>query len=330
MKWKLLLGIVISAVFLYFAFRSVDPGDMAEAFRKADYRYAIPAACLSLLSALFRAMRWKYLLRPVKNIGLSSLFSATAIGLMANGVLPARLGEFIRAYVIGRRENISKSSAFATVVVERIFDGMTVLLFFVIILVKPSFHFSDWLQRVIYMAFAFYFLALGFIIFLRLRTGPTSRFVAFLLKPFPEKAKELVTRLMHSFIDGLAIVKSGRNVLMASLFSFLVWLPNVVIIYILSHSFGIALPVSGAFLMLAIYTFGMMIPSAPGFVGTIQYFSVLGLSIFGVVRASALSFSVVYHLCTFIPIIIAGFICLFVDGYSLVELRQSAGGKRAG
>jgi len=330
MKWKLILGIVISALFLYFALRSVNPDELVEAFATADYRYVAPAVCLSLISVWFRAVRWKYLTSHIKKIGLQSLLSATSIGLMANGVLPARLGEFIRAYVIGQKEGISKSSAFATIVVERIFDGMTVLVFFVIIILRYSYQFPEWLHNIVYIVTVFYLCALGFIIFLRLRTEAASRCIDLFLRPLPEKPRAVLTRWLHSFIYGLGIIGSARNAILASLYSVLVWLPNALIIYVLSHSFGIALPVSGAFVVLIIVVFGMMIPSAPAFVGTIQYCSVAALSLFGVAKATALSFSVVYHVCAFVPITITGFIFLFIEGYSLMELRDSAGRKNVG
>lgn len=325
MNWKLLLGIIISAVFLFFAFRSVDSDEIAVALRSADYRFVIPAVSLNLLSLCFRTFRWKYLLNPVKKIGFRSLFSSLSIGYMANSVLPARLGEFIRAYVIGQKEGISKGSAFASVVVARIFDGMTVLFFFVIILMRYSFDYPGWLRNVVYISFIFYFIMLGFIIFLRLRTEGAIRFASFLLKPFPERFQALVKKLLHSFINGLEVIHSAKNVMMASFYSILIWLPNAMVIYILARSFSIELPVSGAFLLLVIITLGIMIPSAPAFVGTIQYCSVAGLALFGVARATALSFSIVYHLCTFLPVTIVGFIFLFADGYSLMELQRSAG-----
>ena len=326
MKWKLILGIAISVIFLYFAFRNVDPHELLLAFKSADYIYVIPAIALVMISIWFRAMRWQHLMNPIKRIGLLSLFSAASIGFMANTVLPARLGEFIRAYVIGKKENISKSSAFATVVVARIFDGMTVLLFFAITLIRFSHSYPDWLRNIVYIAFAFYFFALAFIISLRLRTDQATRLATFLLKPFPGKVSSLITGWMHSFIDGLGIIRDFRSVIMASFYSVLIWLPNALVIYILVRSFGIEIPLSGAFLMLVIYTFGTMIPSAPAFVGTIQFCSVAGLSLFSVSRADALSFSVIYHLVSFLPITITGFIFLIIEGYSLVELRESADG----
>jgi hypothetical protein len=324
MKRKLLLGIVVSAVFLYFALRGVDYGELSEAFASADYRYVAPAVLLSLASLWFRSVRWRYLLNPVKRARLRSLFSAASIGLMANGVLPVRLGEFVRAYVIGRKEGISKSSAFATIVVERIIDGITILAFFVVVVLRSPHGYPQWLYKIAYFVTGFNLLAVGIVVFLRLRADAAARYIDFLLRPFPRGPRAALTRLLHSFIEGLAIIRSVRNAAITALYSVIVWLPNAGIIYVVARSFGIELPVSGAFVVLMIVAFGIMIPSAPGFVGTIQYCSVAGLALFGVPKSTALSFSIVYHLCTFVPVVAVGFAFLFLEGYSLMELEKSA------
>lgn len=129
MKWKLWLGIGISVLFLFLAFRKVNLHELKKALESANYIYLIPAILLTILSLWIRAFRWQYILQPVREIRVSSLFSATMIGFMANNLLPVRLGEFVRAYTIGEKERISKSSSLATIVVERIFDGITILSF---------------------------------------------------------------------------------------------------------------------------------------------------------------------------------------------------------
>jgi uncharacterized protein (TIRG00374 family) len=324
MKWKIILGIIISTLFLFFAFRNVDIQELIISFKSADYKFIVPAIALNLLSIGFRSIRWKYLLRPVKEIGIRSLLSAIFIGFMANGVLPVRLGEFIRAYVIGKKENVSKSLSFATIVVARMFDGMTIMFFLVVILLGYSYSFPEWIRNSVYIAFFFYFLALGFLILLKTRPEVSLKIAYFLLKPFPEKINQLATRILNSFITGLGILSSTKNMLIASLYSLLVWIPSGFLVYILAGSFGMELSLSASFLLLVILVIGMMIPSAPASIGTIQYFCVVGLAIFGISKATALSFSIVLHFCTLLPVVLLGFVFLFIDGFSLMELKKSA------
>ena len=127
-RW--IIGIVVSLFFLWVAFRQVsDVGHLAEALGSANYLWLAPAVALYLLGLLVRALRWRILLLPIARIPTGPLFGILSIGFLVNNVLPARLGEIARAILVGRRHGVSRSAALATVVVERIFDGVVMLLF---------------------------------------------------------------------------------------------------------------------------------------------------------------------------------------------------------
>ncbi len=322
MKWKTYIGIIISAIFLYFAFRKINPQELKLAFQNANYAYLIVVFFLAFLSLWVRSLRWRYLLQPIKEIRLRSLFSATAIGFMANNVLPARLGEFVRAYVIGEKEQISKSSSFATIVVERIFDGATVLFFLVMILVFYSFSSPGWLRNAAITSLALYVVTSLFLILLKVKTEVAMNIAAYILRPFPRKIELLFMRTLHSFVDGLRILHNTKNIIISAILSLFVWLPNVMIIYFLLVSFGLKLPIYASFLLLVIIGIGIMIPSAPGFVGTIQYCCIVGLALFSVPKSQALSFSIVYHVGIFIPVTAIGLSYLLVEGLSIAKIRN--------
>lgn len=323
MNWKTAIGIIISALFLFLAFRKVDFTELGAALESANYLYIIPIALLSLVSVSVRSLRWRYLLRPVKEIGPWSLFSATFIGLMANNVLPARLGEFVRAYVIGEREQISKSASFATIVLERILDGFTILFFLVIVLIFYGFSFPGWLRNASYFTLFFYLAAILFLVMLKVNTRRAVGIAEFMLRPFPERVRDLGVRVLYAFIEGLAVLHSSRNVLIAGSLSVLVWLPHVLINHLLLASFDIHLSIFASFLLLVSLAIGVMVPSAPGFVGTIQYVCVLSLALFGVPREQALSFSIIYHASVFIPVTVVGLVFLFVERLSFTDIRGS-------
>lgn len=327
MNWKTAIGILISALFLFLAFRKVDFGQLGAALESADYRYIIPVVLLSLVSVSVRSLRWRYLLRPVKEVGARHLFSATFIGLMANNVLPARLGEFVRAYVIGEQEHISKSASFATIVLERILDGFTILFFLVIVLVFYAFSFPGWLRSASSFALLFYVAAIIFLILLKVSTHRAVAIAEFALRPFPGRVRDMGVLLLHAFIEGLAVLHSRRNVLIAISLSALVWLPHVAINHLLLVSFGVKLSIFASFLLLVSLAIGVMVPSAPGFVGTVQYVCVLTLALFGVPREPALSFSIVYHAAVFIPVTAVGLVFLFIERLSFADIRKSAAGR---
>ncbi len=323
MNWKTLIGILISAAFLYLAIRKVDVHGLWETLRNANHFFIVPVVLLSLFSAMMRSIRWRYLMRPVKDIGLRSLVSATFIGLMANNVLPARLGEFVRAYAIGEKERVSKSSSFATIVFERTLDGFTLLFFLLIVLIFYGISFPGWLRNASYFALVFYAAAVIFLILLKLKRERAIVIAEFLLRPVPERMRPPAIRILHAFVDGLAVMHSTRNTAVSAMFSLLVWLPHVLIIHLLLLSFDVHLTILASFMLLVSLGIGVMIPSAPGFIGTIQYVCILGLALFSVPRELALSFSIVYHASVFIPVTAVGLFFLFSEQLSLADIMGS-------
>ena len=324
MNWKFWLGIVISALFLFLAFQKVDFHELGQALKNANYLYLIPASVLTILSVWIRAYRWHYLLQPVRRIKMSSLFSATCIGLMANNVFPARLGEFVRAYAIGEKESISKSASFATIVLERIFDGITVLLFLSVVLLFNSLLLTGQMRYAAYVACGIYIFALAFLILLKVKTDKAVNIVHFVSRPLPHKLRDGLINLLHSFTTGLQILHDSRNIIVSSFLSIFVWLPIGFNIHILLRSFDIHLPVYAAFFLLVMLCIGVMIPAAPGFVGTIQLIFVAGLGLFGISRSHALSFSFLFHATQYIPITALGLMFVFIEGFSLSQIGRSS------
>ena len=122
---KLWLGVAVSGVLLWLAFRGVDLQEVGHSFTQVRTVWLLPVLASIFVRFWLTAIRWQVLLRPVKRIGIHRLFAVTMIGFMANNVLPARMGEFVRAYALGRSESLSTPLSFATIVLERVFDGFT-------------------------------------------------------------------------------------------------------------------------------------------------------------------------------------------------------------
>lgn len=324
MNWKLWLGIVISAIFLLLALRKVDFHELGNALQSAEYIYLLPASFLSILSLWIRAYRWHYLLEHIRPIKMSSLFSATMIGFMANNLFPARFGEFVRAWAIGEKEGIRKSASFATIVLERILDGITVLLFLAIIVIFWRFPFPNWLKNAAYGSLGIYFFALLFLIVLKGQTERSIKLAQSVSRPLPDKVKSRFLRIMESFIEGLGILHSMKNIMIASFLSLFVWISPALSIYVLLISSNIHLPIFCAFLLMVILCLGVMIPSAPGYIGTVQFLSVAGLGLFGIPKSDALSYSFLFHAVQFIPVTAIGLLYLFVEGFSFSQMRGSS------
>ncbi|MBD3336429.1 MAG: flippase-like domain-containing protein [Candidatus Eisenbacteria bacterium] len=322
MKRKLLIGSLLSLIFLYLAFRQSDFGEIYRHLRETRTVYLIPAVVLTLLHMFFRALRWRHLLAAVKVIPLSPLYRSTLIGFMANNLLPARLGELVRAHVIGRWENISRSAALATIAMERVFDLFTMLVLFGLIAVFLPL--TPAVRQIGIAGLGFGVLILGFFIALH-HTGP--RAVQVVGRFLPGRIRARGMQIVASFQAGLAVLREGRQLLWAALYSFVMWALIVVVIHSCFAAAevtagGEPLPPAAGVVVLVVMAIGLMVPSGPGFVGSLQLAAKLGLKVFGVEDNTALSFSIVYHATQWLPITIVGLVFLIQANLSLKEIAQ--------
>jgi uncharacterized protein (TIRG00374 family) len=327
-SWKTILGVAFSAIFLFLAFRAVRLGELIEAFKSTDYLYALPAMLLMIVSLWIRAFRWRFLLSPVKVIGVRSLFYAVGVGSMVNITFPARLGEVVRAHAIGTKEQISRSASFATIVVERVFDGFALLFFLMIPVLFGSLYSPGWLRDAELLAIVGYLVALAVLVFLKSKPDLTMRAAAFVFKPLPAGARTKLLTIAGSFVEGLRIFRRSRSMVISILLSPLVWLPVVALIHCLLIGTGIHLPVQVSFLLLVALCVGVIVPSAPGYVGNTQFVCVGVLKLFGVPAGKALTFSIIYGGCVFVPVLVTGLACLFAEGLSFREIRGIIGMKK--
>ncbi len=319
-SWKTVIGVVVSALFLYLAFRSVRLQDLARAFEEADYRFIAPAILLMLAGLALRAVRWRYLLLPVKSIGIPSLYYAIGIGSMVNVVFPARLGELVRAHAIGKKEEISRSAAFATIILDRVFDGFALLSFLGIVAVFGPEYFQGWLANAGIVAIAGYCLALVVLVLLKTHTHLAVRWAEAILRPFPHAVRTKLLAILLAFIEGLGIFRSAKNMVASIVLSPIIWLPSVAMNSLLLASAGIHLPLLVSVLLLVALCVGIALPSAPGFIGNVQFVCVAVLGLFGVPAEQALMFSLIYNACMFFGILINGLVCVFAEGLSFSEI----------
>jgi uncharacterized protein (TIRG00374 family) len=304
MKRKLFLGIIVSGFFLYLALRDIDWSEFSAVFRQVRYWPLTLCVLFTMLGHFSRSIRWKFMLTTVKRIPIGSLWSATAIAFMFNNLLPARLGEFVRAYAIGRSENISKSAAFATIVYERVVDVFTliVLLWFCLFKIEGP----DWLTRsgIILVVFNIALLALLFFMF-RYRerfTAVLSRFCG----PLPARIRNKLIWWTESFVEGLGVLADRSALLPVVLLSIPVWGFATLGVYYCFLAIDMQLPFLASVVLIVLISLGSMIPSAPAYVGTMQYACILGLAIYSIDKSQALAYSTLYHATQFFPITLAG------------------------
>lgn len=330
MKKKTLIGIIISAVFLYIALKGISFDELFSALKGCNYLYLIPAFAITYILFVIRALRWHHILKPIKSIGFKNLFSATIIGFMANNIFPARAGEFVKANILGNDENIDKSSVFATVVIERLFDGMSLLFivlitfFLVDIEARLSADVALNLKRFAYGSLLIYILIIAFMVALTRRYEKMSRVISACLKPFPDKFSGYIIKLIESFRDGLKLEKGAKNLLIISGYSILHWIICAIPIYIILMSFGLTLPIEAAFIVLIIKVFAVMVPAAPGYIGTLNVAVMYALTFYGVpAKPDGVSISMVVWLVDFLPPVALGFILIWFKNISLKNIEEA-------
>lgn len=324
MRGKVWLGVAVSALLLWVAVRGVSLEDVLHQLREVRPAWLVPVLASIFLRFWLTAIRWQYLLRPVKWVGVHRLFAITMIGFMANNVLPARLGEFVRAYALGRTESLPASLPFATIVIERIFDGFTLLLFLVggLSFLQPS-------RTLVWAAALTCALYLGVLATLiALRTGRGLGLITAILDRLPDRLARPARHLLESFRAGLHILGDVRALLVTALLSIVIWLVNAAGVQASFYAFSLDLPGYASFLLLGVIAVAIALPSAPGYIGPFQAGTVQGLALVGVARDTALSVSIVYHLLNFVPITLVGLAYLNALNLTLGELR-TAGEKSA-
>ncbi len=316
---KLVFGLLLGAVFMYFAFRKVNFAQMWAALKSANYWYLGLALVFLFFSHWIRAVRWRYLMAPIQKVKTKHLFSALMIGYMANTFTPAHLGEFLRAYVLGRKSKIKASSVFGTIVTERIIDIFTLL--FLMALTIVVFPFPDWVTKSGYATFAGVVILLVLLIVMKRNRDASLRLVNKLLKPLPKKISSKVDGLFHSFFDGVVGLKNWRHYVITAVLSLLIWAGYGAVLYMSFYAFDFVsqynLPWTATLVVLVITTISVIVPSSPGYVGTYHWLCQLSLGLFAVPKSEALSFAFVLHGINFIPILIVGLIIASVEGVSL-------------
>jgi len=317
-KW---LAFLLSAVLIYIVFRNVDWAKMRDAFREANYLWVVLGGVVGLCGFVVRAWGWQYLLRPMGRFRPVRLFTPVAIGYLANNVFPARLGEFVRAYVVGKREGIAKSSAFATIIVERIFDGLTLLL--ILAVVSIFYRFPPWVKAGGVLVAAVF---LGLSVFLAvvvIKVRSALRLVDLTLGRWaPEMAERMRSRVT-CFVAALDIRHHLPDVAIAFLACVVRCGFEACIYVCVVHAMQLNLSPHGVLFVMVVVNIATMVPSAPGYLGAVQFGCWASLTqVFGVDETTAAFFSILLHVDIFFPITLAGIACLLHAHLSLASLRR--------
>jgi len=319
-KWQFWLGVLISLLFIWLALRGLHLNEFWGAVKQANYIWLIPGIAVYFVGVWVRAWRWHYLLGPIKKIPTKTIFPIVTIGYMGNNIYPARAGEVLRAVILKRKEGVSVSASFATIIVERIFDGVVMLAFVFLNLrelakLTGSSGFVGNIQQVAVIGTGVFLSAL--VVFLVAAMFPqiTIKVALWLLDRFaPRGLHKRLTNMTHRFLDGLAALRSPFNVLMVFFTSVIIWLLETGKYWFVMHAFNFEVSFFVLMLMNGIVNLATTIPSAPGYIGTFDAPGIAVLTAYGVEHSIAAGYTLVLHVALWLPITLLGAYYLAHEG----------------
>jgi uncharacterized protein (TIRG00374 family) len=319
-KWQFWLGVLISILFIWLALRGLHLEEFWGAVKQAEYIWLLPGIGVYFVGVWVRAWRWHYLLGPIKKIPTGAMFPITTIGYMGNNIYPARAGEVLRAVILKRREGVSVSVSLATIIVERIFDGVVMLAFVFVNLpelarLTGASGFVGNIQQVALIGTGAFLGAL--VVFLMAAMFPqhTAKVgLWFIFRLVPKRLHERILSLMNRFLDGLASLRSPFNVLMVFFTSILIWLLETGKYWFVMQAFDFNVSFFALMLMNGIVNLATTIPSAPGYIGTFDAPGIAVLTAYGVEHSVAAGYTLVLHVALWLPITLLGAYFLANEG----------------
>jgi glycosyltransferase 2 family protein len=308
--WKAVLGILISAAALIYAFHDVDWGEAFQQMANANYALLALSAFLATLMFPLRARRWRTILDPIApKLPMGPLWRATAIGMMVNNVLPARAGEPARAFALTREvPQITFSASLASLVVDRVFDAIVVLLLTAVAIVAPGSPAES--ASLVGKAAIIMGVGAGGLL------GGLYGLVFFpetLIRIFESLARRVSpaveargAQILRSFAEGLSILRSPAHFIAVFWWTLLHWLLQPLAFWIAFKAVGISVPWSAALLVQGVIVFGVAVPSTPGYFGLFEAAGTASLGLYGVGATAATTWAIVFHIASFIPITVIG------------------------
>ncbi|MDP6102906.1 MAG: lysylphosphatidylglycerol synthase transmembrane domain-containing protein [Dehalococcoidia bacterium] len=338
-SYRFWLAIGVSLFFLGLFFSRMDLGETWEKLGEADYFLLVPAILVYFVAVYFRTLRWQYLLSPVKTLAVTKLYPVVVVGYMANNLLPVRLGEVVRAYYLGEREKVSKVSVLATIVVERVVDGLTLLfLAAVVSLFLPLVGLLQglgekagipWMLLALAMSMPFVLTAVSMVL-----VSSSPRWVEALVDRItgilPDPVSSKVRGLVHLFIDGLAVLQNPRRLLVVLLLSLPVWLLEAAMYYLLAFSFSLdqvfnPVEMAGVILLVtSVANLATSIPAAGGGIGAFEVGAAATLTLLGTEANTAGAYTIVVHTALLVPVTLLGLVYLWMDKMSLGQLARES------
>ena len=332
-RWQIWFGILISAIFLYLVLRKIDYPQLWQVLKSANYWWLIPGVAVYFVALWVRSWRWHYLLRPLKAIPTRTMFPIVTMGYAFNNIFPARAGEVLRAVVLKHEEGVPISASLATIIIERVFDGIVMLAFVFVNLseltrlTKVSIdigNFKFGIQEIAIWGSIAFFGVLAIFLVAAMFPASTDRLLSWLVEHFvPTRIREKTLGISRRFLDGLESLRSPLDVLMVFLTSVIIWLLETVKYWFVMHAFSFSVSFFALMLMNGVVNLATTIPSAPGYLGTFDLPGIAVLQVYNIPREVAASYTFVLHFALWFPVTALGLYYMVRAGISWKEVTKS-------
>ena len=322
--WRGLIALALTVGLLWWAFKDVHWTELWHHVREANVPLVILSVIVCTMVFPLRAARWRPILDPVApKLPYGALWRATAIGFMANNLLPTgRAGEIIRPWFLSRETGVPFSAAFASLVVDRVFDAVTVILLVAVALLDPSrpaeFSMGMFATTTVLVILGIAVGLYAIVFFPDKLIGLFELFARRVAPSFEERGRAM----LRSFADGLSILRHPRRFAVIFAWALALWLVQPLAFWIMFVAIGIDVPFSAALFVQGIIVFAVAVPSTPGFFGPFEAAAKVALGLYGVSESLALAWALTFHLLSLIPITVIGLYYLARSGLHLGELKQ--------
>lgn len=321
-NWRFVIGVIFSIIAIVVVVRGVDWKVLLSSVRKARIEYISLGMFFLVCDTFLRAWRWQILLRPLGKFRLIKDSMAFAmIGYMANMILPLRAGEIVRPVMFGEKTGTSKSAVFATVIVERIFEVLSLLILLVMVTVTMEIPSEIKTGAYILEGVSFsLFISLLIISYSKKSQGLINKSFSWL----PGRIQNKLEAVINQFVMGLRCIRNFKDLWFVFLISILMWMAGILMVYYNLKAFYISIPWYGPVFVTLVANIGMAVPSSPGSLGVAHFLYVFSLAVFNVEKSVSLGFAIVFHAISFILIILTGLAFLWYSGLNMRYVKDAS------
>ncbi len=320
-NWQLGISILVSLVFLYLAVKGVDFSQVWIAVKTIDPLATVLAILVSVATLLTKAARWQAIYASRRKLSFHRSFSILMIGLWANAFLPLRVGEILRAFLLGEVESDSKTYALGTIFLEKLAD-LVMLAFALAILftqlVIPKWVWESWLSTFVVVV-VLIAAVWALIIYKQL----ILKWLNIILARIIPRWRDRILALTNEGMTSLQILKQPKQVIALTVWSVIIWFLSAYTFVLIFNAFYLTLSPWVALFIVIVLQLGVAIPSSPGKIGVFHYLVIIGLSIFGVPKDIGLTVGVVSHLMIYVPIALLGIFYLWHENLAWQSIRQA-------